>query len=109
MVQIGRWPRCGDCPVESAAILDYPDGRVGPERALMPPPSALTALNTALASPLAAGERLTQADTTAGVMYDMIDRVHPNLLPQGAFPALDAPARRCRAMPEFQRAKIDRG
>ena len=31
----------GEAIVESAAILDYLDCRVGPERALMPPPSAL--------------------------------------------------------------------
>lgn len=146
----------GDYLIESAAILDYLDCRVGPERALMPPPSALrdktrqivalstaiidkgrelryetqlrppelryelfverwsgqltsalTALNDALSSPFAAGERLTQADVTTGVMYDMIARVHPNLLPRGAFQSLEALGKRCRAMPEFQRAKID--
>ena len=148
----------GDCLIESAAILDYLDCRIGPERALMPPPSplrdkarhivalstaiidkgrelryetqirpqelryelfverwsgqlvsALTALDNTLSSPFAAGERLTQADVTAGVMYDMMARVHPNLLSQGAYPALDALAQRCRAMREFQRAKIETG
>lgn len=144
----------GEHLVESAAILDYLDCRVGPERALMPPPSplrdrarhivalataiidkgrelryetqlrpvelrydpwierwsgqlssALAALDEALREPFAAGEKLTQADVTTGVMYDMFARVHPQLLPEGSFLSLDALAQRCREMPAFQRAK----
>ena len=141
---------------ESAAILDYLDCRVGPERALMPPPSplrdrtrrivalataimdkgrelsyevhrrppelrfepwverwnrqlssAIAGLDELLDSPRAAGERVTQADVSTGVMYDMITGSHPQLLPPGAHPNLDALAAKCRAAPEFQRAALE--
>ena len=146
----------GTCLIESAAILDYLDCRVGPDRALMPPPSplrdkvrqivalstaiidkgrelryeihlrpselryepwverfsgqlssALDALDQRLSSPFAAGERLTQADITAGCMSDMMNRMFPELMSEGSYPALDALAARCHAMPEFQRADFE--
>ena len=135
---------------ESAVILDYLDCRVGPERALMPPPSplrdrarliiaialavidkarelryevhlrpcelrhepfverwsgqissALTDLDTRVGSDYAAGERFTQADVTLGVMYDMVHDMHPELLPTGRYPRLDALHERYSAMPAF--------
>ena len=141
---------------ESAAILDYLDCRVGPERALMPPPSplrdrtrrivalataimdkgrelsyevhrrppelrhepwaerwkqqlvsAIAGLDGLLESPYAAGERMTQADVSTGVMYDMVSGIHPQLLAPGVHPKLDALAARCRAAPEFQRAVLE--
>jgi glutathione S-transferase len=146
----------GDCLIESAAILDYLDCRVGPERALMPPPSplrdrvrqvmalstaiidkgrelryeihlrpqelryepwverwsgqlrsAIQALDERLEEPFAAGEKLTQADVTAGCMYDMMIRMFPDLLPTGTYAALDALGERCHAMPEFQQADFE--
>ena len=146
----------GEVIVESAAILDYLDCRVGPERALMPPPSALrdrarqlVALSTAIidkgrelryevhlrpaelryqpwverwsgqlssaidaldgmiGEPFVAGERLTQADITTGVMIDMYRSMHPHLMPVGQFPRLDALADRCHAMAGFQRARLE--
>ena len=71
--------------------------------------SAIAGLDGLLESPCAAGERLTQADVSTGVMYDMIAAVHPHLLPPGAHPKLDALAARCRATPEFQRAALETG
>ena len=143
----------GEVIVESAAILDYLDCRVGPERALLPPPSALRdrvrrivalatavidkgrelryevhlrppalrhepwverwsgqissaieALDGMLGAPFAAGEKLTQADITTGVMVDMYRASHRHLLPPGRYPGLDALANRCHAMSAFQRA-----
>lgn len=55
----------------------------------------------------AAGGRLTQADITIGVMVDMYRNVPPHLLPPDAYPRLDAPAERCHAMREFQRAALE--
>ena len=146
----------GEVIVESAAILDYLDCRLGPERALMPPPSALRdrvrqivalataiidkgrelryevhlhpaelryqpwverwsgqlssaieALDGMIGEPFAAGGKLTQADITTGVMVDMYRNSHPQLLPPGQYPRLDALAARCHAMPEFQRAGLE--
>lgn len=127
---------------DSTAILDYLDCRVGPERALMPPPSPLrdkTRITIALAMavidkarelnqlnpdyaerwrdqisaamqhldehagmPYAAGEKFTQADVTLGVMYDMVQRMYPDLLPRGRYPTLDGLAVTYQASPEFQ-------
>lgn len=143
----------GEVIVESAAILDYLDRRVGPERALLPPPSALRdrvrgivalataiidkgelryevhlrpaalrhepwverwsgqirsaieALDRMLGAPFAAGEKLTQADITTGIMVDMYRSSHRHLLPPGRYPGLDALADRCHAMSAFQRAR----
>ena len=55
-------------------------------------------------TPFAAGDRLTQADVTTGVMAGMYRNMHQQLLPAGRYPRLDALAARCHAMPEFQRA-----
>ena len=146
----------GEVVVESAAILDYLDCRVGPERALMPPPSplrdrtrqivalataiidkgrelryevylrpaelryepwverwseqlssAIEALDGMIGEPFAAGDRLTQADVTTGVMVGMYRNMHQHLLPQGRFPRLDALADRCNAMAAFRRAVLE--
>ena len=146
----------GEVIVESAAILDYLDCRVGPERALMPPPSplrdrvrqivaiataiidkgrelryevhlrpaelryqpwverwsgqlssAIEALDGMIGTPFAAGDRLTQADVTVGVMAGMYRNMHQHLLPAGRYLRLDALADRCHAMPEFQRAALE--
>ena len=146
----------GEMIVESAAILDYLDCRVGPERALMPPPSplrdrtrqivalataiidkgrelryevhlrpaelryepwikrwsgqltsAIEALDGVIGVPFAAGERLTQADITTGVMVDMYRNMHRHLLPAGQYFRLDALAARCHAMPEYRRARLE--
>lgn len=146
----------GEEIVDSAAILDYLDCRVGPERALMPPPSplrdrvrrivalatalidkgrelryevhlrpaelryppwierwsgqlssAIEALDGMIGTPFAAGERLTQADVTTGVMIDMFRNMHEQLLPEGRYRRLDALAERCHAMAEFQRAGLE--
>jgi len=127
---------------DSTAILDYLDCRVGPERALMPPPSplrdqaritialamavidkareliqlnpdyaerwrgqisaALQHLDARAGDPHAAGERFTQADVTLGVMYDMVQRMYPDLLPRGRYPTLDRLAVTYHASPAFQ-------
>ena len=146
----------GEAITESAAILDYLDCRVGPERALMPPPCelrdrvrrivalataiidkgrelryevhlrparlrhqpwverwsgqlscAIEALDAMIGTPFAAGERLTQADVTTGVMVDMFRDVHRTLLPEGRYHRLDALAERCHAMTAFQRAGLE--
>ena len=69
--------------------------------------SAIAGLDELFESPYAAGERQTQADVSAGVMYDMIAGNHPELLSPGAHPKLDALAARCRTSPEFQRAALE--
>lgn len=146
----------GQAIPESAAILDYLDCRVGPERALMPPPgplrddvrriialatavidkarelryevhlrpealrydafvdrwcgqiaSAIAALDAQVESPFAAGGRFTQADVTLGVMYDMVQDMHPDLLPRGRYPKLDTLADAYRATPEFQATALE--
>ncbi|MGI9305177.1 MAG: glutathione S-transferase family protein [Gammaproteobacteria bacterium] len=146
----------GDVIIESAAILDYLDCRVGPERALMPPPSpardavrrvvalataiidkgrelryevhlrprelryesfverwsaqiesALASLNELVQSPFAAGDYFTQADVTLGVMYDMYRPMHPELLPIGKYPKLDALADKYHAMPVFMQSPLE--
>ena len=146
----------GEVIVESAAVLDYLDCRVGPERALMPPPSplrdrtrrivalataiidkgrelryevhlrpaelryepwverwsgqlssAIEALDGMVGTPFAAGERLTQADITTGVMVDMYRNMHRHLLPAGRYSRLDTLAARCHAMSEYQRARLE--
>ena len=55
----------------------------------------------------AAGDRLTQADVTTGVMVGMYRNMHQHLLPQGRFPRLDALADRCNAMAAFRRAVLE--
>ena len=55
----------------------------------------------------AAGERLTQADITTGVMVDMYRNMRPHLLPPDAYSRLDAPAERCHATREFRRTALE--
>ncbi len=139
---VGRVPililEDGELIFDSSAILDYLDGRVGPDRALVPEHgptrrrvqtlvalalgvvdkgrdllyetvlrpealrhgpwierwegqigSALGAMETDAQAPWIAGERLTQADVTAGVMVDFTRLYHPRLLPQGQYRRLD--------------------
>ena len=69
--------------------------------------SAIEALDAMIGEPFAAGERLTQADVTTGVMVGMYRNMHQHLLPAGAYRRLDALADRCNAMPEFQRAPLE--
>ena len=67
----------------------------------------IEALDGMVGEPFAAGERLTQADITTGVMVDMYRSTHRQLLPPGQYPRLDALAARCHAMPEFRRASLE--
>ena len=67
----------------------------------------IEALDGMVGEPFAAGERLTQADITTGVMVDMYRNTHRQLLPPGRYPRLDALAARCHAMPEFRRASLE--
>ncbi|MGI9385346.1 MAG: glutathione S-transferase family protein [Methyloligellaceae bacterium] len=146
----------GQAIPESAAILDYLDCRVGPGRALTPPPgplrddvrrivavatavidkarelryevhlrpetlrydafvdrwcgqisSAIAALDALVEPPHAAGETFTQADVTLGVMYDMVQDMHPGLLPRKRYPRLDILADAYRATPEFQATALE--
>ena len=69
--------------------------------------SAIAGLDELLGSPYAAGERMTQADVSSGVTYDMMANLHPHLLPPGAHPKFAALAARCHATPEFQRAALE--
>ncbi|MEM6661579.1 MAG: glutathione S-transferase family protein [Pseudomonadota bacterium] len=146
----------GDVIIESAAILDYLDCRVGPDQSLTPPPGplrdrcrritavaqalidkgrelryevhlrppetryepfverwtgqltdALGALDRMLGTPFAAGERLTQADITAGVLVTMYRINFPTLIEDGRYPALEALAARTHSMPAFQAAALE--
>ena len=67
----------------------------------------IEALDGMIGESFAAGERLTQADITTGVMVDMYRSTHRQLLPPGQYPRLDALAARCHAMPEFRRTSLE--
>ena len=134
--------------IDSAAILDWLDERVGPERALLPPrgaerrqalrrialavgaiekigaaayerlmrPAVLRwpewiercrtqgsgAIAALAAEPWPPGPRLGQAEITAACMHRFVGMVDPEALPPGRYPALEALAARCEALPEFQ-------
>lgn len=64
--------------------------------------SGLGALNDAKRDVWFVGDQMTQADITAGVMYDFVERLHPDLLPVGSYPQLDAHAAACRETGVFQ-------
>lgn len=51
--------------------------------------------------PWLAGDALTQADVTAVAMLDFTRLVNPALVPQGAYPRLDALSERCNRLPAF--------
>lgn len=129
----------GERIVDSGAILDYLDNRVGREKALMPPASVrrdeiwrilslalcatdkarelrdelylrpetlrhdiwvnrwkeqlksvLELLNACVELPHAAGQEFTQADVTVGVMYDIVQDWHPEILPEARYESLDS-------------------
>jgi glutathione S-transferase len=49
-----------------------------------------------------AGGALTQAEVTTMAMYDFTRLVNPQLVPDGAYPRLDALAAHCREIPAFR-------
>ena len=149
---LGRIPALvlddGEVLIDSAAILDWLDQTVGPERALLPAggverrqalrrialatgaidkigaavyertlrPAALRwpewtlrcltqgtgALAALAAEPWPATEKLDQPQITTACMLRYVQMADPDLLPPGRFPALDALATRCEALPAFQ-------
>ena len=68
--------------------------------------NAISALEDMITKPFAAGEKFTQADVTLGVMYDMIQNMHPELLTVGSYPGLDLKAAKYHSMKEFQQAGL---
>jgi glutathione S-transferase len=149
---LGRIPSLvlddGELLLDSAAILDWIDQTVGPQRALIPPAGPerrralkLIALATGAIDKIgaAAYERLirpislrwpewvercltqgtgaivalaaepwppdaplNQAQITTACMLRYVQMADPDLLPPGRYPALDALALRCEALPAFQ-------
>lgn len=69
----------------------------------------LAALDEIAPAPWLAGERMTQADVTAGVMYDFVRLVAPELLPPGRYANLDALAARCAGLPAFAETQPEPG
>lgn len=69
--------------------------------------AAIDALDRQAGSGFAAGDRFTHADVTLGVMYDMVNPMHPELLPTGRFPKLDALQASYRIRPEFLAAALE--
>ena len=69
--------------------------------------SAIESLDGMIGTPFAAGDRLTQADVTVGVMVDMYRNMHQHLMPEGRYSRLDALAERCHAMSAFERAALE--
>lgn len=69
--------------------------------------AAIGALDRQVGTEFAAGDRFTQADVTLGVMYDMVNPLHPELLPTGRFPKLDSLQARYHARPEFQATPLE--
>ncbi len=148
----------GEALYESAAILDFLDELVGPDRALTPSSGparrealrlvglalgvtkktvavvyehsqrpedkrhepwiarcaeqaakGLTALDGIAAKPWLTGEDMTQADVTAGVMYDFVRLTVPELLPLGRYQDLDRLAARCAELPAFAETQPESG
>jgi glutathione S-transferase len=64
--------------------------------------SALAALDAVTPSPWLSGERLTQADVTAGVLGMMVRQHGPEMLPEGRFPNLETLMARCADLPAFK-------
>jgi glutathione S-transferase len=123
----------GEVLLESAALLDYLDELVGPQRALLPRagPERRSALKLmALASGAAdkgrdqiyerafrpadkrhdrwlIGERLTHADITLACAFTFLcDALNANQ--NGlTYPALGALAQRCEALPEFLATRVE--
>ncbi len=56
-----------------------------------------------------AGERMTQADVAAGVMYDFVRLTVPELLPPGRYSDLDALAARYAELPAFAETQPEPG
>ena len=159
---VGRVPALvlddGEVLYESAAILDYLDELVGPDRALTPASGparrevlrlvglalgvtektvavvyehsqrpedkrhepwiarcagqaakGLTALDGIAAQPWLTGEDMTQADVTAGVMYDFVRLTVPELLALGRYQKLDGLAARCAELPAFTETQPEPG
>lgn len=69
--------------------------------------AAIAALDRQVGTEFAAGERFTQADVTLGIMYDMVSRMHPELLPTDRYTKLDALHVRYGARPEFQATALE--
>jgi glutathione S-transferase len=69
----------------------------------------LAALDGIAPSPWLAGDRITQADVTAGVMYEFVRLTTPELLPPGRYPNLDALAARCAELPAFAETQPEPG
>lgn len=158
---LGRVPTLvqpdGESLIESAAILDFLDESVGPDRALLPPAgkdrrealrlmaiasgaaekgvlqvyetvfrpqerrhepwlercrtqmhAALTELDRlsqARAGEWFIGDRLTQADVTAGCVFTFLSEAIIADRAATAYPGLSALAARCEALPEFRAVK----
>ena len=82
--------------------LIRPSGLRWPEwidRCLTQGTGAIAAL---AAEPWPATRELDQAQITTACMLRFVQMADPELLPPGRFPALDALARRCEALPAFQ-------
>lgn len=58
-------------------------------------------------TPWFAGPKMTMADVTAGVAVSFVKRTNPALLPEGAYPKLEALAAKCEAMPAFKASPLE--
>jgi glutathione S-transferase len=127
---LGRIPSLvlddGDVMIDSAAILDWLDQSVGPERALIPAVGVQRrvvlhrmALATGVIDKAGAAayerlirpaayrwpewieRRLDQAEITTACMLRYLRIAVPDVLPAGRYPSLDALSARCESRPEF--------
>ena len=64
--------------------------------------AVLTRLDGLDPAPWLAGPAMSQADVSAAVLHRFLGYYHPHLAPAGRYPALDALATRCEALPAFQ-------
>src|SRR6476646_7350167 len=85
----------GEALIESTAILDYLDELVGRDKAMMDKERA------AVASPYWFGERIGHADIMVACALRFTGEAHPGLF-DARYPALQAHAARCEALPPFK-------
>ncbi len=96
--------------LEKAAQLIYEHNARPPEKYHQPwidrcrgqVTSGLAALDDVEPGPWLTGDRLTQADVTAGVAGFFIRLTNSELLPEGRYPNLEALMKRCAALPAFK-------
>ena len=67
--------------------------------------SGLAALDDVEPGPWLTGDRLTQADVTAGVAGIFIRLTDSELLPEGRFANLETLMERCAALPAFKKTE----